>query len=186
MCFGWRKTSGNFFTCYDAILECTRHFVPMFSYVCTPGWRHMMAYFHVSTRKISDEISPEWHFWSCIYSVTISLEYMIFHHIYKEVNLLLYIFINLRDFWFVILINFYEIGFVKNENWFVIHESRTVIGSFQKRSIPPPTEEIFAVRRGRDEKCLRMSEGGGEEKCLRMSEGGRGMWICLSEGLRLW
>jgi hypothetical protein len=34
---------------------------------------------------------------------------MILHHIYKELNLLLYIFINLRDFWFVILINFYEI-----------------------------------------------------------------------------
>jgi hypothetical protein len=45
---------------------------------------------------------------------------MILHHIYKELNLLLYIFINLRDFWFVILINFYEIGFV-------IHKSRTVI-----------------------------------------------------------
>jgi hypothetical protein len=38
--------------------------------VCTPGWRHMMAYFHVSTRKISDKTSSEWHFWSCIYSVT--------------------------------------------------------------------------------------------------------------------
>ena len=25
---------------------------------------------------------------------------------------------------------------------------------------PPPTEEIFAVRRGREEKCLRMSERG--------------------------
>ena len=37
--------------------------------VCTPGWRHMMAYFHVSTRKISDKTSSEWHFWSCIYSV---------------------------------------------------------------------------------------------------------------------
>ena len=39
--------------------------------VCTPGWRHMMAYFHVSTRKISDKISSEWHFWSCIYSVSL-------------------------------------------------------------------------------------------------------------------
>ena len=29
---------------------------------------------------------------------TISSEYMILHHIYKELNLLLYIFINLRDF----------------------------------------------------------------------------------------
>jgi hypothetical protein len=62
----------NFFTCYDAILECTRHFVPMFGQwktsVCTPGWRHMMAYFHVSTRKISDKISSEWHFWSSIYT----------------------------------------------------------------------------------------------------------------------
>jgi hypothetical protein len=28
----------------------------------------------------------------------------------------------------------------------------------------PPTEEIFAVRRGREEKCLRMSEGGGGGK----------------------
>jgi hypothetical protein len=37
--------------------------------VCTPGWRHMMAYFHVSARKISDKISSEWHFWSSIYSV---------------------------------------------------------------------------------------------------------------------
>jgi hypothetical protein len=54
---------------------------------------------------------------------------MILHHIYKGLNLLLYIFINLRDFWFVILINFYEIGLVKNENWFVIHESRTVISN---------------------------------------------------------
>jgi hypothetical protein len=35
-------------------------------------------------------------------------------------------------------------------------------GSFQKRSIPP-TEKIFAVRRGREEKCLRMSAGGREE-----------------------
>jgi hypothetical protein len=39
--------------------------------VCTPGWRHMMSYFHVSTRKISDKMSSEWHFWSCIYSVTL-------------------------------------------------------------------------------------------------------------------
>jgi hypothetical protein len=51
------------------------------------------------------------------------------HHIYKELNLLLYIFINFSDFWFVILINFYEIEFVKNENWFVIHVSRTVISN---------------------------------------------------------
>jgi hypothetical protein len=36
MCFGWRKTSEIFFTCYDAILECTRHFVPMFSYEKLP------------------------------------------------------------------------------------------------------------------------------------------------------
>jgi hypothetical protein len=34
---------------------------------------------------------------------------MILHHIYKELNLLLYIFINLSDFWVVMLINFYEI-----------------------------------------------------------------------------
>jgi hypothetical protein len=32
--------------------------------VGTPGWRQMMAYFHVSTRKISYEISSEWPFWS--------------------------------------------------------------------------------------------------------------------------
>jgi hypothetical protein len=68
----WKKRP-KFFTCYDAILECTMHFVPMFvlwkTSVCTPGWRHMMAYFHVSTRKISDEISSEWPFWSSIYSV---------------------------------------------------------------------------------------------------------------------
>ena len=30
----------------------------------------MMAYFHVSTRKISDEISSECRFWSSIYSVS--------------------------------------------------------------------------------------------------------------------
>jgi hypothetical protein len=42
--------------------------------VCTAGWRHMMAYFHVSTRKISDKISSEWHFWSSIYSVPKHLE----------------------------------------------------------------------------------------------------------------
>jgi hypothetical protein len=34
--------------------------------VCTPGWRQIMVYFHVSTRKISDKISSEWHFWSMI------------------------------------------------------------------------------------------------------------------------
>jgi hypothetical protein len=39
--------------------------------VCTPGWRQMMAYFHVSTRKISDKILSEWHFWSSIYSVVL-------------------------------------------------------------------------------------------------------------------
>jgi hypothetical protein len=33
---------------------------------------------------------------------TISSKYMVLHHIYKELNILLYIyFINLRDFWFV-------------------------------------------------------------------------------------
>jgi hypothetical protein len=32
MCFGFGKTSEFFFTCYDTILECTRHFVLMFSY----------------------------------------------------------------------------------------------------------------------------------------------------------
>ena len=58
-------------------------------------------------------------------------------------------------------------------------------GSFQKRPIPPPTEEIFAVRRGREEKCLRMSEGGERKNVLGCPKGGRGMWICLSEGLRL-
>jgi hypothetical protein len=51
-------------------MECTRHFVPMFvlwkTSMCTPGLRHMMAYFHVSTRKISDEISCECPFWSSI------------------------------------------------------------------------------------------------------------------------
>jgi hypothetical protein len=41
--------------------------------VCTLGWRHMMAYFHVSTRKISrKKISSEWHFWLSIYSVSMS------------------------------------------------------------------------------------------------------------------
>ena len=49
----------------------------------------------------------------------------------------------------------------------------------------PPTEEIFAVRRGREEKCLRMSEGGERKNVLGCPKGGRGMWICLSECLRL-
>ena len=53
-------------------------------------------------------------------------------------------------------------------------------GSFQKRSIPP-TEEIFAVRRGREEKCLRMSEGGGERKnVLGCPKGGEECgYVCL-------
>ena len=51
--------------------------------------------------------------------------------------------------------------------------------------IHTPTEEIFAVRRGREEKCLRMSEGGERKNVLGCPKGGRGMWICLSEGLRL-
>ena len=46
------------------------------------------------------------------------------------------------------------------------HFTNINIGSFQKRCIPPPTEEIFAVRRGREEKCLRMSEG--EERNVDM------------------
>jgi hypothetical protein len=58
----WEKRP-KCFTCY-AILECTRHFVPMFvlwkTSVCTPGWCHMMAYFYVGTRKISDKILSEW------------------------------------------------------------------------------------------------------------------------------
>jgi hypothetical protein len=49
----------------------------------------------------------------------------------------------------------------------------------------PPTEEIFAVRRAREEKCLRMSEGGERKNVLGCPKGGRGIWICLSEGLRL-
>jgi hypothetical protein len=38
-------------------------------------------------------------------------------------------------------------------------------GSFQKRSIPPPRRKFL------------LSEEGREEKCLRMSEGGEEMWI---------
>jgi hypothetical protein len=72
----------EFFTCYDVILKCTRHFVPMFGLiktsVCTPGWRHMMAYFQVSTRKISNKISSEWHLWSSIYSVTMPSDDSVF------------------------------------------------------------------------------------------------------------
>ena len=49
----------------------------------------------------------------------------------------------------------------------------------------PLTEEIFAVRRGREGKCLRMSEGGERKNVLGCPKGGRGMWICLSEGLGL-
>jgi hypothetical protein len=45
------------------------------------------------------------------------------------------------------------------------------IGSFQKRSIPPPTEEICAVRKGGDKKCLRMSEGGGEMRIYDCPKG---------------
>ena len=36
----------------------------------------------------------------------------------------------------------------------------------------PPTEEIFAVRRGREEKCLRMSEGGERKNVLGCPKGG--------------
>ena len=36
MFFVLGKTSEISFTCYDAILECTRHFVPMFSYEKLP------------------------------------------------------------------------------------------------------------------------------------------------------
>jgi hypothetical protein len=34
--FWLKENVRNFFTCYDAILECTRHFVPMFSYEKLP------------------------------------------------------------------------------------------------------------------------------------------------------
>jgi hypothetical protein len=64
MCFGWRKTSEIFYVLWrDPGVWKTS--------VCTPGWRHMMAYFHVSIRKISDKISSEWHFWSGIYSANL-------------------------------------------------------------------------------------------------------------------
>jgi hypothetical protein len=58
---------------------------------------------------------------------------------------------------------FHKISFQKSLNILPLGRSR--------KDPYPPTEEIFAVRRGREEKCLRISEGG-EEKCLRMSEGG--------------
>jgi hypothetical protein len=45
-----------------------------------------------------------------------------------------------------------------------------VIGSFQERSVLPPTEEISAVRRGRGEKIV-----SDNSKCIRTSEGGRGV-----------
>jgi hypothetical protein len=67
----------------------------------------------------------------------------------------------------------------------VTRHNNITLGRSRKDSYPPPTEEIFAVRRGREEKCLRMSEGGERKNVLGCPKGGRGMWICLSEGLRL-
>jgi hypothetical protein len=62
------------------------------------------------------------------------------------------------------------------------------MGRSRKDPYPPPTEEIFAVQRGREEKCLRMSEGGGRKNVLGCPRGGGGEGnadISLSEGLRL-
>jgi hypothetical protein len=56
---------------------------------------------------------------------TISSKYMVLHHIYKELNLLLYLFINLRDFWFVILIQF--LWNCICEKWKLICDSWTVV-----------------------------------------------------------
>jgi hypothetical protein len=81
MCFGWRKTSDIFYVLW-------RH-PGVHTVLCTYVWpmknfrvhsrmaSYMMAYFHVSTRKISFDTSGpvsvlDWHFWSSIYSVSVT------------------------------------------------------------------------------------------------------------------
>ena len=49
-----------------------------------------------------------------------------------------------------------------NDHWVVPEKIHT----------PPPTEEFFAVRRGREEKCRRMSKGGERKNVLGCPTGG--------------
>jgi hypothetical protein len=54
--------------------------------------------------------------------------------------------------------------FVKYSTFYLMGRSR--------KDPYPPTEEFFAVRRGREEKCLRMSEGGERKNVLGCPKGG--------------
>jgi hypothetical protein len=72
MCFGWTKTSEFFlramtpsWSAHGTLYLC----FPMKNFRVHSRMASYEAYFHVSTCKISDKISSEWHFWSSIYSV---------------------------------------------------------------------------------------------------------------------
>jgi hypothetical protein len=62
----WEKRP-NFFTCY-AILECTRHILPMKN-ICVHSMMASYGVFFTSALVLTKYCLSEWHFWSSIYSV---------------------------------------------------------------------------------------------------------------------